>query len=94
MNLAELKDVDLQPLWVEGIDHKLALKHSLLFATVESQSVGIMERTTLTTALNHLSTLELDYGLYLVDDESFVRLRDKFLERQTGDSFDANVYDF
>ena len=89
MNLPELKDVDLQPLWAEGIDHALALKHSLLFATVESQSVGIVEVATLTTALNHLSTLELDYGLYLVDDESFVRLRNKFLERQTGDSFDA-----
>jgi general secretion pathway protein E len=88
MNFPQLKDVDLEPLWVESIDHNLALKHSLLFATVDEESVVILELSTLTTALNHLSTLELEYGIYLVDEESFVRLRNKFLERQSGDAFD------
>jgi len=88
MNFNELRDVDLTPLWEDGINHKLAIKHSLLFATIKDESVVIVERKTLPDALNYLSKLDFEYPIYLVDEDSFNRLNNKFLERQTGDSFD------
>ena len=88
MNLPELIDVDLTPLWQEGIDHKLAIRHSLLFSTLDEKNIAIVAIATLADALNHLAKLDLHYPVYLVDDESFVRLRNKFLERQTSDDFD------
>jgi len=88
MKFNELLDVDLEPLWEDGVDHKLAIKHSLLFATVDNESVVVVENKTLANALNYLSKLDFDYPIYLVDTGSFDRLNNKFLERQTGDSFD------
>jgi general secretion pathway protein E len=88
MKFNELLDVDLEPLWEDGVDHKLAIKHSLLFATLDDESVVVVENKTLANALNYLSKLDFDYPIYLVDTGSFDRLNNKFLERQTGDSFD------
>lgn len=88
MNLPQLQDVNLEPLWEEEIDHKLAIRHSLLFAEVEGEKSVIVEEKTLADALNHLVKLDLDYQLYLVDHESFERLQNKFLEIQTGSDFD------
>jgi general secretion pathway protein E len=88
MKLPQLKDVNLEPLWEEEIDHKLATRHSLLFSTVEGERAAIVEEKTLADALNYLVKLDLDYQLYLVDHESFERLQNKFLEIQTGSDFE------
>ncbi|MFT7879464.1 MAG: GspE/PulE family protein [Sulfurimonas sp.] len=88
MHFSRLQDVDLEALWEEGINHKLAIKHSLLFSTVEEEKVCIVEEETLADALNYLSKLDVEYPIYLVDRESFVRLKNKFLEIQTGSDFE------
>jgi len=88
MQIPKLSDVNLEPLWEESIDHKLALRHSLLFSTIEGNPSAIVEEQTLAEALNYLSRLNLDYRLHLVDHESFVRLKNKFLEIQTGSDFE------
>lgn len=88
MHFSRLQDVDLEALWEEEINHKLAIKHSLLFSTVGEEKVCIVEEQSLANALNHLSKLDLDYPIYLVDSESFLRLKNKFLEIQTGSDFE------
>lgn len=88
MQFSRLQDVNLEALWEEEINHKLAIKHSLLFSTVEGEKASIVEEKTLADALNYLSKLDLDYPIYLVDAESFVRLKNKFLEIQTGSDFE------
>ncbi|MEA3490657.1 MAG: GspE/PulE family protein [Campylobacterota bacterium] len=88
MNITKLTDVNLEPLWEEDIDHKLAVKHSLLFSTVEGQKSAIVEENSLAAALNHFAKLHLPYQLYMVDFESFDRLQNKFLEIQSGSDFD------
>jgi general secretion pathway protein E len=88
MHLPQLTDVDLDALVREGIDHKLALKHSLLFSTVENKPAAIVRESTLADGLNHFAKLDLDWPVYLADDESFARLRNKFLEIQTGSAFE------
>ncbi|RLA66330.1 MAG: type II/IV secretion system protein [Epsilonproteobacteria bacterium] len=88
MHFPQLKDVNLEPLWEEEINHKLALKHALLFSVIEGDKTVIVEQNTLVDSLNHLSKLSLDYPVFLVDFESFERLKNKFLEIQTGSDFE------
>jgi len=88
MQLPQLNDVDLEAYLDEGIDHKLALKHGLLFALVQELPTAIVREATLSDGLNHLAKLDLDWPVYLVDDDSFTRLRNKFLEIQTGSAFE------
>ncbi|MFT7824575.1 MAG: GspE/PulE family protein [Sulfurimonas sp.] len=88
MNFLRLQDVNLEPLWEEEFNHKLALRHSLLFSEVEGCKVCIVEEGTLGDALNYLAKLEIDYPVYLSDKESFDRLKNKFLEIQTSSEFE------
>ncbi len=88
MHFPRLQDVNLEPLWEEETNHKLALKHSLLFTTFEGTKTCIVEKNTLGDALNYFAKLSLDYPITLVDDESFERLKNKFLEIQTSSSFE------
>ena len=88
MKFLRLQDVNLDVLWEEEVNHKLAIKHSLLFSTIEGEKACIVEEKTLADALNYLSKLAIDYPIYLADAESFARLKNKFLEIQTGSEFD------
>jgi general secretion pathway protein E len=88
MQLPQLNDVDLEPTIEESIDHKLALKHSLLFAQVNGVLSAIVQEDTLSDALNHLAKLGGDMPVIQTDPDSFSRLRNKFLEIQTGSAFD------
>ena len=88
MRFPRLQDVNLEPLWEEGVNHKLAIKHSLLFAELDGIKTSIVEEETLGDALNYFSKLSLDYPVSIVDAESFVRLKNKFLEIQTSSDFE------
>jgi len=88
MQFPHLQDVNLEPLWEEELNHKLALKHSLLFSEIDGIKTAIVEKNTLGNALNYLSKLSLDYPITLLDEDSFERLKNKFLEIQTGSDFE------
>lgn len=88
MQFPTLQDVNLDPLWEEGINHKLAIKHALLFSEVNGVSTAIVTKETLSESLNYFSKLSLSYPINLVDFESFERLKNKFLEIQTGSDFE------
>ena len=88
MRFPFLEDVNLEPAWNEEIDHKLAIKHALLFARLEGKETAILHKEKLTSGLNHLARLQLDIPIFLVDEGSFERLKNKFLEIQTGSDFD------
>jgi len=88
MQFPSLQDVNLEPLWEEEINHKIAIKHALLFSEVNGISTAIVTKDTLNDALNYFSKLSLAYPINLVDDESFERLKNKFLEIQTGSDFE------
>ena len=88
MHFPRLQDVNLDPLWEEGTNHKLALKHSLLFSMVDEEKRCIVKEERLADALNYLSKLPIDYPVVIVDAQSFERLKNKFLEIQTGTEFE------
>jgi len=88
MHFPRLQDVNLEPLWKEEINHKLAIKHALLFSEINGISTAIVTEETLSDALNHFTKLSLSYPINLIDKESFERLKNKFLEIQTGSDFE------
>jgi general secretion pathway protein E len=88
MRFPRLQDVNLEPLWEEGLNHKLSIKHSLLFSELDGVKTAIVEEDTLGDALNYFSKLSLDYPVIIIDGESFERLKNKFLEIQTGSDFE------
>ena len=88
MQFPRLQDVNLEPLWEEEVNHKLSIKHSLLFSTIDNVKTCIVEEKTLADALNYFAKLSLDYPITIVDEESFERLKNKFLEIQTGSDFE------
>ena len=89
LHFPHFKDIDLEPLWEEGVNHKVALKHDLLFTIIEGEKYAVVNKKTMSNALNHFAKIGLDYPVCTVDEESFERLRNKFLELQTGSEFEA-----
>ncbi len=88
MQFPRLEDVNLEPLMEEDINYKLSLKHSLLFSSINGVKTSVVQQETLGDALNYLSKLSLEFPIVLVDEESFERLKNKFLEIQTGSDFE------
>jgi len=88
IRLAFLENVDLEPFWSEEVDNKLAMKQSLLFANIKSRPCAIVQKKTLSLALNYLSKLDINYPIVELDEGSFERLSHKFREIQTGSDFE------
>lgn len=88
MLFPHLKDVNLEPLWDEEINHRIAIGHNLLFSHINNEKHAIVEEETMGEALNYLAKVGLDYPVVIVDSESFERLRNKFLEIQRGSEFE------
>ena len=87
MTFNTLTDVNLSTFFNDEINHKIAIKHSLLFSTIDNEIHAILKLDTAGEALNYLSQLKLDYLISMVDDDSFERLKNKFLEAQTESDF-------
>ncbi len=88
MQLPILEDVNLEPLIEDDIDFRQALKHNLLFAKIGRDKIATTNRENLAMALNYKARIGNEYKLYLLDDESFERLRTKYLEIQTSSEFE------
>jgi len=89
MQIPQLQDVNLEPLWEDDINPSLSLKHNLLFSELNSVKTAIVEQETLSESLNHLARLDINYPVVMLDKDSFERLKNKFLEIQTSSSFEA-----
>ncbi|CAA6824169.1 MAG: Type IV fimbrial assembly, ATPase PilB, partial [uncultured Sulfurovum sp.] len=63
MRLALLENVDLDPHWNDEIDNKLAMKHQLLFAKVQNKPCAVVQKSSLSSALNYFAKLDIDYPI-------------------------------
>ena len=88
IQIPRLEGLDLEPWWSEEIDHRTAMKHHLLFADYEGEHCAILHPEHLAEGLNQLARLGLDLPVCQADAESYERLRNKFLELQTGNEFE------
>jgi len=88
MYFPTLQDVNLEPLWKEELNHKIAIKHDLLFSNIDNIDTAIVKEENLASSLNYFSKLYVDYPIKMLDAQSFERLKNKFLEIQTGADFE------
>ena len=88
MRIPRLEQVDLEPLWLEDIDHRTAMRRHLLFALLDGHPIALLHPEHLAEGLNQLARMGLEFPLYQADPESFERLRNKFRELQTTNEFE------
>ena len=87
LTIPRIEGVDLEPLWSDDIDHRLSMKHYLLFAKYKGKEIAVLHPEHISDGLNHLARLGLEYMIYETDIESYERLRNKFMELLTGNEF-------
>jgi len=78
----KIKDVDLEPLFLDtNIEDNI--KFSLLPAIYEDKHIFVTKESELIEALNFYNKQNNEFELYIVDDNSFSRILNKFLEKKT-----------
>ncbi len=75
-------DVDLQPIEDGEIDISLALKNYLLFTTIEDKIVACSSKEYLSKSLAYLAKLEKEYPFIVLDNDSYERLYNRYLEQR------------
>ena len=78
-----LHDITLEPVEVEGIKNELCIKNYLLFTKEGEETVAAATQKYLIEASNFYTKLETKLRLVLLDQESFDRLYNRYLELRT-----------
>ena len=76
-------DLTLEPVEIEGIDTQISVKNYLLFSEVDGVVSGCTCTRYFVNASNYYTKLEEDIPLVLLDEDSFERLYNKYLELKT-----------
>jgi len=78
-----LHNFDLEAYEPEGLSSELSLKNYLLFSLYNGEVSAFVSERYLVEASNYYSKLEQKFPLYILDEDSFDRLYNKFLELRT-----------
>lgn len=78
-----LENVNLKPAKIDQIDSNLALKYFVLFAEVDGKPSICLNSKYLSQSLGLLSKYSLNVPVYQLDDDSYDRLYNHFLEQKT-----------
>jgi len=81
--LEALHSIELEAYEVEAVPSELSLKNYLLFAEYEGRVSAFTSENYLVQASNYYSKLSQNYPFYLLDEDSFERLYNRFLELRT-----------
>jgi len=84
-----LHDISLEPVEVEGVSSELCIKNYLLFTKIEGEIVAAATQKYLIEASNFYTKLETKNRLVLLDQESFDRLYNKYLELRTDKTIES-----
>jgi len=78
-----LHNLELEAYEPENLSSEVSLKNYLLFAKLDGEIAAFTSERYLVAASNYYSKLETHYPFYLLDEDSFDRLYNKFLELRT-----------
>jgi general secretion pathway protein E len=87
MNIEQIHDVNLEPYEVE--DLSVALKNYVLFSKVGDVLHACVNEDYMESAFEYLSKLKEEYPVLFLDEESYDKLFNKFLELRTDKELDA-----
>lgn len=83
LSIETIHDTALKPLLLEDENVDLAVKNYLLFTKINEEAHIALSREFLTQSLNYLSKKDFKYPIVFLDEDSFNRLYNKFLELRT-----------
>ncbi len=76
-------DVNLPMVEIEGVDFDIALKNHLLFTRIDGETAVGLSANKLLDSTNYLNKLDVKYHVYILDDISYERLYNRYLEEKT-----------
>ncbi|WP_304546056.1 GspE/PulE family protein [Sulfurimonas microaerophilic] len=83
LNIEPLHNLHLEPIEVEELNTNLSVKNYLLFSEYGSEISAFTSKRYLSEASNYYTKLDEEYPLYILDEDSFDRLYNRFLELRT-----------
>jgi len=81
MNINEIHNLDLFP--IEHSGYETALKSFVLFTTLNNETVIAVSKEHMNISFDYLSKYDYEYETKFLDDLSFEKLYNKFLELRT-----------
>ncbi len=84
-----LHDVTLEPVEAEGIESELCIKNYLLFTKIDGEIVATATKKYLVEASNYYTKLDTKARLVILDQESFDRLYNRYLELRTDKTIES-----
>jgi len=91
LTLPTLSDLDLYPEIVEGVELEPLIKSGLLLTLIDGRLHAVTTKERLFEALNLYSKLPVTAPLVLVDEASFERLYNRYLELRSEELFDSTI---
>jgi general secretion pathway protein E len=89
LNLEPIHNLDLEVYEPEDIPTELSVKNFLLFSEEEGQLAAFICERYLVQASNYYTKLEKKYPLYMLDEDSYDRLYNRFLELRTDKTMES-----
>jgi general secretion pathway protein E len=81
MNIQEIHNINLSPCEVEN--YSTALKNYVLFSKIDEKIVIVLSKDYMSVSFDYLSKLEYEYEIIFLNEISYERLYNKFLEIKT-----------
>jgi len=76
-------DLNLEPLEIEGMETELFVKNYLLLTTINEEIVAVTSQEYIVEASNYYNKLSEKYPLLILDEDSYERLYNRYLELRT-----------
>ena len=87
MNIQEIHNINLSPYEIEN--YTFALKSYVLFSTIDEKIVIVISKEYMSTSFDYLSKYDYDYEVIFLNDISYEKLYNKFLEIRTDKEMNA-----
>ncbi len=89
LNLEPLHDLKLEVFEPEEVNTEVSVKNFLLFSEYEGEITAFASERYLVEASNYYTKLEKKYPLHMLDEDSFDRLYNRFLELRTDKTMES-----
>jgi len=83
LQLKTIHNLELEPFESDELSVEANIKNYLLFSLYEDQVTAFISERYFTEALNYYTKLDKEYPLYILDEDSYDRLYNRFLELRT-----------
>ncbi len=82
-NIKTLEDLDLSPSFDGSVDINLLVKNHLLLTSIDGKAYAVLDKEYMADGLNYLSKLSIEPEVCFLDDTSYARLHDRYLEQKS-----------